>query len=133
MMLINEFLHLSLYSVNMIKLLQEGTYSLLETKGQTKILTLDKKQVFAWVHAKDIGEILVTSHKLHKSDHMLAIGKYRIYEIDNEPNLTDLIHLELLLGDGTWQGYLLLTGLPSDKDKRTRIIPTDEIITKAIL
>ncbi len=132
-MLINEFLHLSLYSVNMIKLLQEGTYSLLETKGQTKILTLDKKQVFAWVHAKDIGEILVTSHKLHKSDHMLAIGKYRIYEIDNEPNLTDLIHLELLLGDGTWQGYLLLTGLPSDKDKRTRIIPTDEIITKAIL
>lgn len=117
----------------MIKLLQEGSYSLTETKGQSKILILDNKQTFAWVYIKEIGEILVTSHKKHKSDHVLAIGKYRLYEVENEPQLTDLIHLELHAGNGTWQGYLLLTGLPSEKDIRARIIPTDEIITKVIL
>jgi hypothetical protein len=36
------------------------------------------------------------------------------------------------VGKGTWQGYLLPTGLPDDKKKRNRIIPTDEVITKTI-
>lgn len=115
----------------MIKLLQEGHYKLIETKGQTKILVLDDKRVFAWVNALEIGEILVASHKTHKTDNILAIGRYRLYEIKDEPDLTDLLHLELLVGDGVWQGYLLTTGLPTDEKKRNRIIPTKEIITKS--
>ena len=114
----------------MIKRLQEGQYNLIETKGQTKILALDKKRVFAWVNAEDIGEILVTSHKRHKTDNILAIGRYRLYEVKDEPDLTDLQHLELYVGDKTWQGYLLTTGLPTDEKKRNRIIPTNETITK---
>lgn len=114
----------------MIKVIQEGTYQLIETKGQTKILTLEKKRVFAWVNAEDIGEILVTSHKRHKTDNILAIGRYRLYEVKDEPDLTDLQHLEFYVGDKTWQGYLLTTGLPTDEKKRNRIIPTSEIITK---
>lgn len=115
----------------MIKVLEEGKYQLMETKGQTKILVLDKNRNYAWVNATDIGEILITSHKKHKADTILAIGKYRLYEIRDEPKLTDLQHLELYVGDNTWQGYLLTTGLPRNEKKRNRIIPTDEIITKS--
>lgn len=113
----------------MIKILDQGTYHLIETKGQTKILTIDKKKTFAWVNAEDIGEILVTTHKSHEVDHLLAIGKYRLYEVKDEKDLADTKHLELFVGDGTWQGYLLPTGLPTDTKIRNRIIPTKEIIT----
>jgi len=115
----------------MIKVLQEGSYQLIETKGQTKILTLDNGKCFAWINAEDIGEILVSSHNKHKTDNILSIGKYRLYEVKDEPNLTDLQHLELYVGDNTWQGYLLTTVLPTNKKKRNRIIPTNEIITKS--
>lgn len=114
----------------MIQLLQTGQYKLIETKTEVKILQLEEK-TFAWINAAGIGEILVTSHRIHKIDHTLAVGKYRLYEIKNEPELTDLFHLELLVGDGEWQGYLLPTGLPNDVKKRNRIIPTKELITKS--
>lgn len=113
----------------MIKLLKEGAYKLIETKGQTKILSLDSK-TYAWVNVAEIGEILITSHKEHKTDNILAIGKYRMYKVKDEEKLTDLTHLELLVGDGQWQGYLLTTGLPTTGKRRRRIIPTSELITK---
>lgn len=116
----------------MITLNLEGAYQLTETKGQTKILTLDNSKTFAWVNVAEIGEILVASHKPHITDTVLAKGRYRLYEVKKEPKLTDLFHLELHAGNGTWQGYLLPTGLPNEKKKRNRIIPTDEIITKTI-
>lgn len=116
----------------MIQLIESGKYTLIETKNQTKILSLDNKQTFAWVNAKDIGEILVTTHTVHKTDNVLAMGTYRLYDIEDEPTLTDLNHLELFVGSGMWQGYLLPTGLPTDEKKRNRIIPTKEIITKSI-
>ncbi len=112
----------------MITVVARGNYKLIETKSQVKILTLDD-QVYAWVWAKDIGEILVASHHPHKIDHILAIGRYRLYNVENEPNYSDLLHLELLVGAGHWQGYLLLTGLPAGDKIRSRIIPTTEIIT----
>lgn len=116
----------------MLKLLQEGNYTLLETKHQTKILTLDAKKMFAWINAEDIGEILVTTHNAYETDCVLAIGKYRLYEVKDEKSFTDLQHLELLVGEGLWQGYLLPTGLPTEEKKRNRIIPTREIITKSM-
>ncbi len=115
----------------MIKLINEGNYQLIETKGQTKILTLNNKKTFAWVNLDEIGEILVSSHKKHITDNLLAIGKFRHYDVKDEPGLTDLEHLELFVGSGKWQGYLLTTGIPTEKNKRKRIIPTDEIITKS--
>jgi hypothetical protein len=118
------------YAVIMIKLLDQGTYHLIETHGHTKILTLDNKKTFAWVNAQDIGEILVTSHKSHVVDHLLSVGKYRLYEVKDEKDFTDLQHLELFVGEGLWQGYLLTKGLPNDEKMRNRIIPTKEIITK---
>ncbi len=116
----------------MIKLLKQGRYKLIETKGQTKILTLDN-DTFAWVNAEEIGEILVSSHRDHVTDNILAIGKYRLYQVKDEDLLTDLEHLELFVGDGKWQGYLLTTGLPNETNHRKRIIPTKELITKMSL
>ena len=72
----------------------------------------------------------MTSHKTHKADTVLSGGNYRLYDVDNEPKLSDQLHLELSTGNGSWQGYLLPTGLPTDTDKRNRIIPTGEVITK---
>lgn len=114
----------------MIKVMKEGRYQLFETKGHVKILTLDNKDSFAWINAADIGEILVTSHRKHTIGHILAQSRYRLYQVKDEPDLTDLLHLELYVGEGTWQGYLLTSGLPDDKKKRNRIIPTIEVITR---
>ena len=113
----------------MIKLIDSGEYKLLETRGQTKILILEDL-TFAWINTGDIDEILVASHKSHVVDHFLARGKYRLYDVEDEPNLTDTQHLELFVGDGFWQGYILPTGLPRGSKKRNRIIPTKESITK---
>jgi hypothetical protein len=112
----------------MITVLQKGAYQLIETKGHVKILTLDGK-TYAWIAIEGIGEILVSSHNPHKTDHILAIGAYRLYEVDDEPQLSDQQHLELNVGERAWQGYLLPTGLPTNQKKRARIIPTKEIVT----
>lgn len=116
------------YYSHMIQLIKDGQYKLIETKGQTKILYLDE-EVYAWVNVDEIGEILVFSHNPHKTDNILALGSYRFYVVDNEPKLTDLKHLELFVGRGVWQGYLLPTGLPNRKDTKKRIIPTAEVLT----
>lgn len=114
---------------NLISLRRKGTYKLIETKNQTKVLLLDGTETYAWVNLANIGEILVTSHNIHKTDNVLAVGKYQLFDVKDEPKLADLLHLELQVGGGQWQGYLLLTGLPTDADKRNRIIPTHEIIS----
>ncbi len=112
----------------MITLIGVGKYKLIETKASVKILYLDH-ETFAWVEPREIGQILVTSHAPHKADHALAMGSYSMYDVNDEPYLTDLLHLELEYGHLAWQGYLLPTGLPDDKKKRSRIIPTNQIIT----
>lgn len=116
----------------MIRTLSKGDYRLIETKGQVKILYLGEA-AYAWVMAEDIGEILVTTHKPHKVDHILALGRYHLYDVTNEPHYTDLQHLELSVGEGQWQGYLLPTGLPSDTKTRSRVIPTKDVITHPVL
>lgn len=112
----------------MIELKKTGLYKLIETKHHTKILYLDN-DTYAWVEPVNIGEILVATHALHKTDCILSVGEYKIYDVDDEPKITDLAHLELEVGKNTWQGYLLLTGLPNDRKKRGRIVPTFEVIT----
>ncbi len=112
----------------MISILQQGEYKLIETKGQTKILYLGS-ETYAWVEPAGIGEILVHSHNLHKADCVLSVGNYFIYDVVDEPKLSDQQHLELATGNESWQGYLLLTGLPTDEKIRGRIIPTQEVIT----
>lgn len=103
----------------------------MESKGVTRLLILDDEDCYAWVNANEIGEILVqTKNKLIDS-YILSRGKYRIYRVAGEDALTDLLHLELYIGEGYWQGYLLPTGLPTKENPKNRIIPTKELITEA--
>jgi len=112
----------------MIYLDETGTYELVETKRHIKILCLSGA-IYAWLEPKDIGEILILSKRNHTVNCILSIGHYRLYRVTNEPGLVDLAHLELEVGNDTWQSYLLLTGLPTKHKKRSRIIPTNELIT----
>ncbi len=111
----------------MITLQQSGQHKLIETKANTKILYLDDS-TYAWVEPPAIGEILVSTHQPHKADCILSVGDYYLFGVKDEPELSDNMHLELEVGRNIWQGYLLLTGLPTDVKKRSRIIPTTEII-----
>ncbi len=112
----------------MITLERHGTHKLIETKNDTKVLYLDE-DVYAWVEPPIFGEILVSSHREHQPDCVLSLGEYYLYNVKDEPQVTDLLHLELEVGRGAWQGYLLPTGLPNGIKKRARIIPTRETIT----
>lgn len=116
----------------MIKLLAHGSYNLIQTKHLTKIIKFADLGSFAWINAGEIGEILVLSDD-YQPLYTLASGFYRMYEVKNEPNLSDTIHLELFIGKGCWQGYLLPTNLPTESHPRSRIIPTAELITKSRL
>jgi hypothetical protein len=112
----------------MITKIRSGFYKLIETKHNTKVLYLDD-EVYAWIEPKDIGEILVTSRRQHRTDCILGVGRFNMLKVEEEPLLSDHIHLELEVGRGVWQGYLLLTGLPDVNKPKARIIPTGEIIT----
>lgn len=113
----------------MITLQTIGSYKLCQTKKQhTKILYLDEDS-YVWVRFEKIGEILVKARGDHATEFTLSSGQYRIYSVEDEPQLNDNLHLELQVGTNNWQGYLLLTGLPTEHRTRTRIIATDELIT----
>ncbi len=112
----------------MIALLTAGNYRLIETKHQTKILTLGH-DTYAWPETKDVGELLVATHHTHQTDCVLGLGQYKLYGVTDEPGITDLEHLELEIGRNCWQGYLLLNGLPDAQKRHVRIIPTHEVIT----
>ena len=117
----------------MIRLLKQGKYSLTETFDHTKILMLDEYKKFAWVNATNIGDILVSTHRKFNPSATISTGTYRMYEVKDESKLTDLVHLELFVGNGRWQGYLLPTGLPTNSKKRNRVIATNEIITRSVV
>lgn len=112
----------------MIKIIEQGQYSIVRTKDHKTLLYLGEKG-YVRSYAPKIGELLTFSKRERKTDYVIARGNYRIYSVKDDPNLVDLEHLELSLGRGRWQGYLLLTGLPTSRKLRRRIVPTDEVIT----
>ncbi len=116
----------------MVRIIESGDYKLIETWGHTKILQFNGRRNYAWVVAKNIGELLVSTLKKHLADYVLSVGGYRVYQVESEPDLVDGIHLELLAGEGVWQGYLLPTGFPTKNKVRNRIIPTRELVTKTV-
>lgn len=111
----------------MITLITKGDYRLIGTKDKKRMLYLGD-QGYLWGYAKGIGDLFTLSKHTHVQEYLLAQGAYRIYAVKDEPKLVDLRHLELEIRPGVWQGYLLLTGLPTPKKIRSRIIPTDEVI-----
>lgn len=112
----------------MIAVNRTGRYRLIQTKGHTRILYLDG-DAYAWIYSRGIGEILVASHRPHRTDSLISTGTFYVYDVINEPHLSDQLHLELQVGEHRWQGYVLLTGLPDKFKPRCRIVATKELIT----
>jgi hypothetical protein len=112
----------------MLKIVYRGEYILSETNDQLKILNLDNK-LFGWVSSKGNGELFLYPHKNIPQSSILAMGKYRLYEVNEDKKFTDQPHLELSVGLGNWQAYLVPEGLPK-KESMSRIVPTSEVITK---
>lgn len=92
------------------------------------MLRLDEKE-YLWEYAKGIGDLLLFAKQEHPPLSILSKGTYKIYDVKNEPEYVDLQHLELSVGNNTWQGYLLLTGLPNARKIRSKFVPTNEIIS----
>ncbi|HEY1063901.1 MAG TPA: hypothetical protein VGE30_01235 [Candidatus Saccharimonadales bacterium] len=112
----------------MITRTDKGIFKLTETKHGTKILYLNSKS-YAWIFVPKIGSLLIYSTSPHKVRDVLSTGRFYIYDVDNEPHLSDQLHLELETGKEDWQGYLLPTGLPEPDNTTKLFIPTHEVIT----
>ncbi|HIA91706.1 TPA: hypothetical protein EYO12_01140 [Candidatus Saccharibacteria bacterium] len=114
----------------MINQIDSGSYVLGESKNHTKILTLND-QSYAWILMPGVGDILSFLSEQKTPYATLSTGNFKLYDIQDEPELVDLQHLELQTGMDSWQGFLLLTGLPNKVKKRSRIIPTKELVETA--
>jgi hypothetical protein len=112
----------------MIDLQRSGSYKLIETDKDSKVLYLNGT-THIWAVVDGSGAISTMPHKAVRTDYMLSLGRYRLYGVSDESRLSELPHLELEAGANLWQGYLLPAGLPGDDEKRVRIIPTKETIT----
>jgi hypothetical protein len=112
----------------MITIIDSGDYKLTDTKHGIKLLRL-RRSTFAWITAPHIGELLVYTTLPHVQQAVLSEGSYRLYNITDEPALSDQLHLELEVGRHKWQGYVLPVGFPTHLSTRRRIIPTHEVIT----
>jgi hypothetical protein len=116
----------------MIRLTGNGSYRLGETKEASRFLTLDSygdNCTYAWEWIDGI-QFRLTDKEPVDTGYTLAAGKYRLYEVRDEPGLANQLHLELSAGDGIWQGYLLPEGLPVDQNAK-KVLPIDEAITKS--
>jgi len=118
----------------MIRLIGNGRYLLIETKNWPKVITLEnnfgRKSRYAMTSTNGTREILKADQQPHEAECILAAGKYRLYEVKNEPGIKTCKHLELFIGEGYWQGYLLPAGFPIERKTGKKIIPTKELITK---
>lgn len=113
----------------MITLRETGLYRLTETPHRMKLLSLSRHGKFILTGIEGIGDILAVTRRPHRVHAVLSAGEYRIYSVDDEPKLSDQLHMELEVGREQWQGYLLPTGLPEGEKLRSRIIPTTERVT----
>lgn len=111
----------------MIQVIKHGAYQLNEADNSYKIIILDNSKFLSWNPLS--GEIIDSTKSKPQSNSTLSIGKYFLYNVENEKELTNCLHLELLLGKRKWQAYVLPLGLPTKKQKNTKIIPTTEVIT----
>lgn len=112
----------------MIRVLGAGEYRLVERTRQVKILYLDTKP-YVWLATPGVGQLLIATHRSRESDRILGAGRYRLYDVKDEPDLSGHKHLELSLGGSRWQGYILLSGLPTSKKPHSKVLATNELIS----
>ena len=114
----------------MITRIETGIYKLTETPHRMKLISLSRHGKYILTGLEGIGDILAITRRPHRVHAVLSTGAYHVYSVEAEPHLSDQLHLELEVGHGQWQGYLLPTGLPDGEKLRSRIIPTHEVVTE---
>lgn len=112
----------------MITVVDRGSYCLLENKKQGKVLIFDDKKSYSLTEYGKLKKIPLYPHKNTKNNCLLCKGNFRLYKVSNEEHLSSNFHLELNIGQGQWQGYLLPKGLPKNRTINS-IIPTQELIS----
>jgi hypothetical protein len=112
----------------MITRVDGGAFELTETRHGTKILALNDEP-YVWIVAPGIGSLLIYTDQPQEASEILSKGHFRLFTVRDEPELSDLLHLELEFSKNEWQGYLLPTGLPDEMDTRKRLIATHQTIS----
>lgn len=115
----------------MITVIDRGSYCLLENKKQGKMLIFDGKKSYSIKDYGSLKKIYFNPLRNVKNDCLLCMGNFRLYKVSNEEHLSSNFHLELNIGQGQWQGYLLPKGLPKNRTIN-KIIPTQELISTLI-
>lgn len=98
----------------------------MQTQFGEKLLILDKKQ-FCWRG----GELWVVQFQKKAEDKVLCSGKYMVFQVEGEDELTPVMHLELSVRDGAIQGFLMPSGLPEMEGCKRKIVPTLEKVKRA--
>lgn len=114
----------------MIRVIQSGTYEVVETKSLKNILILDDKEYFMLTDEKKMKRKIIRVEKPDDCS-IRSAGNYRMYEVRDERYFADSMHLELNTGNGFWDSYVLPFGLPSSLRKDSSIYPTSEAISKS--
>lgn len=116
----------------MIRLIQWGRYKLAIIAEDTTILSVDNEIYSLFPHANKI-ELFneLASPMGPESAITLHQGDYRMYDVYDELQLAETIHLELEDEDGYVTSYLLPRGLPNETWRRVRQILTDQQITNS--
>lgn len=114
-----------------VRVRQHGEYELFETTNGHRILVLDGKQWYAWIHGQE-GQILVHSDSDHEKDHGCQDGKYYLVDFADDPKFKDMPHL--FLQDGShYQEMMVPNGLPTEKDYQKKVVVTDDTIGRRTL
>lgn len=115
----------------MIRLIQWGEYRLAIIAEGNTIIAIDNHVYSLFPdHAtlefydNQLPSLVVSALTLHR-------GNYRVFDVYDEPQLTETIHLELEDEDGYVKSYLLPRGLPHQNMRRARQIPTVQQITNS--
>lgn len=109
----------------MIRLIQWGNYRLAMIAEGNAFISIDDDAYSLYPDYKtlelsdaDIDAALTLHH-----------GDYRLYDVYDEPQLAETIHLELEDEDGYIKSYLLPRGLPENSKRRVRQLTTAQQIT----
>lgn len=109
----------------MIRLIQWGNYRLAMIAEGNAFISIDDDVYSLYPDYKtmesseaDMDAALTLHH-----------GDYKLYDVYDEPQLTETIHLELEDEDGYIKSYLLPQGLPVNSKRRVRQLTTTQQIT----
>ncbi len=115
----------------MITVMSRGTHWL--TSAPVLLMLRDEQEsekVYRFFLTDGQGKITFITKSEFSFTKDVITGKYRKYEVKNEQSFKNGVYLELSVGMGKWNCYILPTGLPNKNSPEKSILVTKECITK---